>query len=87
VAVKTTYRGRAGKTRRALAIAGDDAEAKEVVAGLIGDLGFDVVDAGPVVRGVALPAGHPGVRDPSSSFLFAALPMNELPPWPRSYTS
>lgn len=37
--------------RRALAIAGDDAEAKAVVAGLIDRWGFDVVDAGPLAEG------------------------------------
>jgi len=37
--------------RRALAIAGDDAEAKAVVAGLIDRWGFDVVDAGPLSEG------------------------------------
>ena len=37
--------------RRALPIAGDDAEAKQVVADLIDAFGFDVVDAGPLVEG------------------------------------
>lgn len=37
--------------RRALAIAGDDAEAKEVVTRLIDRFGFDVVDAGPLAEG------------------------------------
>jgi predicted dinucleotide-binding enzyme len=37
--------------RRALAIAGDDAEAKAVVAELIDRWGFDVVDAGPLAEG------------------------------------
>ncbi len=37
--------------RRALAIAGDDADAKQVVADLIDEFGFDVVDAGPLVEG------------------------------------
>ncbi len=36
------------KNRRALAIAGDDAEAKRVVAELIDKFGFDVVDIGPL---------------------------------------
>ncbi|MCW3040554.1 MAG: hypothetical protein JWM31_2459 [Solirubrobacterales bacterium] len=34
--------------RLALPIAGDEAEAKAVVSGLIDDVGFDVVDAGPL---------------------------------------
>jgi NADPH-dependent F420 reductase len=29
-------------------VCGDDADAKRVVAGLVGELGFDVVDAGPI---------------------------------------
>jgi predicted dinucleotide-binding enzyme len=37
--------------RRALAIAGDDAAAKAQVAGLIGDIGFDVLDLGPLAEG------------------------------------
>lgn len=37
--------------RRALPIAGDDAEAKGVVAALIDAIGFDVVDAGPLAEG------------------------------------
>jgi len=37
--------------RRALAIAGDDAEAKETVAAFIDRAGFDVVDLGPLSEG------------------------------------
>jgi len=37
--------------RRALPIAGDDDEAKVVVQGLVDELGFDVVDAGPLAEG------------------------------------
>jgi predicted dinucleotide-binding enzyme len=37
--------------RRALPIAGDDPEAKAVVASLLDSFGFDVVDAGPLVEG------------------------------------
>jgi len=36
--------------RRALPIAGDDAGARGVVAALIDELGFDVVDAGPLAE-------------------------------------
>ena len=36
--------------RRALAIAGDDADAKATVARLIDDFGFDVVDVGPLAE-------------------------------------
>jgi predicted dinucleotide-binding enzyme len=37
--------------RRALPIAGDDPTAKTVVSGLIDEIGFDVVDAGPLAQG------------------------------------
>lgn len=37
--------------RRALAIAGDDPEAKAVVAALIDEFGYDVLDAGPLAEG------------------------------------
>lgn len=37
--------------RRALPLAGDDAEAKQVVSELIDSFGFDVVDAGPLAEG------------------------------------
>jgi predicted dinucleotide-binding enzyme len=36
--------------RRALAIAGNEADAKATVSSLIGELGFDVVDAGPLAE-------------------------------------
>lgn len=37
--------------RRALAVAGDDPDAKQQVAALVDDLGYDVVDAGPLAEG------------------------------------
>lgn len=37
--------------RRALPIAGDDAAAKAIAAGLLDSFGFDVVDAGPLAEG------------------------------------
>jgi predicted dinucleotide-binding enzyme len=37
--------------RRALAITGDDAEAKAVVTALLDSVGYDVVDAGPLAEG------------------------------------
>ncbi len=37
--------------RRALAVAGDDVEAKKAVAALVDQFGFDVVDAGPLAEG------------------------------------
>ena len=41
------------EARRALALAGDDAEAKALVSSFIDRLGFDAVDAGPLAAGRA----------------------------------
>lgn len=49
--LKVQGRPAGSKNRRALAIAGDDAAARKVVAGLIDAIGFDVVDAGPLSEG------------------------------------
>ncbi|MGY1673589.1 NADPH-dependent F420 reductase [Geodermatophilus sp. SYSU D00710] len=46
--------------RRAVAIAGDDASARESAASLIDDLGFDVVDLGPLAEGWRVQPGTPG---------------------------
>ena len=46
--------------RRALAIAGDDDEAKATVAKLIDELGFDVVDVGPLAESWRIEPGTPG---------------------------
>jgi 8-hydroxy-5-deazaflavin:NADPH oxidoreductase len=46
--------------RRALAIAGDDADAKAKVAKLIDDYGFDVVDAGPLAESWRYQPATPG---------------------------
>jgi predicted dinucleotide-binding enzyme len=46
--------------RRALVIAGDDAEAKAMVAHLIDRFGFDVVDAGPLKEGWRIQRDTPG---------------------------
>lgn len=46
--------------RRALAIAGDDADAKATVAGLIDELGFDTVDVGPLAESWRIEPGTPG---------------------------
>ena len=40
-----------GSERRAIPIAGDDAEAKQVVVHLLDELGFDAIDAGPLADG------------------------------------
>lgn len=45
--------------RRALALAGDDAEAREFVAGLYEELGFDAVDLGPLAESWRLDPGQP----------------------------
>ena len=48
------------KNRRALAIAGDDREAKATVTRLIDQFGFDVVDAGPLKEGWRIQRDTPG---------------------------
>ena len=50
----------AGTPRRALAVAGDDDEAKAVIAALIDEFGFDVVDLGPLAEGWRIQPGTPG---------------------------
>jgi predicted dinucleotide-binding enzyme len=46
--------------RRALVIAGDDAQAKAVVSGLLDQFGFDTVDAGPLREGWRIQRDTPG---------------------------
>lgn len=46
--------------RRALVIAGDDAQAKAMVAGLLNEFGFDTVDAGPLAEGWRIQRDTPG---------------------------
>jgi predicted dinucleotide-binding enzyme len=46
--------------RRALVIAGNDADAKAVVAGLIDEFGFDTVDAGPLSESWRIQRDTPG---------------------------
>ena len=48
------------KNRRALAIAGNDKDAKATVAGLIDRIGFDAVDAGPLKEGWRFQRDTPG---------------------------
>ncbi|UOE45829.1 NADPH-dependent F420 reductase [Agromyces larvae] len=45
--------------RRALAVVGDDADARAVVARIIDAIGFDPVDGGALAHGVELEPGHP----------------------------
>ncbi|WP_317230979.1 NAD(P)-binding domain-containing protein [Clavibacter sp. MX14-G9D] len=46
--------------RRALVIAGDDAEAKAAVAGILDSFGYDAVDAGPLAEGWRIQRDTPG---------------------------
>jgi predicted dinucleotide-binding enzyme len=46
--------------RRALVIAGDDLEAKQKVAALLDEFGFDTVDAGPLSEGWRIQRDTPG---------------------------
>jgi predicted dinucleotide-binding enzyme len=53
--------------RRAHPIAGDDAAAKKVVADLVDQFGFDVVDAGPLAEGMRFQRGTPAYCVPMDS--------------------
>jgi predicted dinucleotide-binding enzyme len=46
--------------RRALVIAGDDADAKALVTSLLDEFGFDTVDAGPLAEGWRIQRDTPG---------------------------
>jgi 8-hydroxy-5-deazaflavin:NADPH oxidoreductase len=61
-AAQLTTDGRpAGTTdRRALVIAGDDADAKKTVTHLLDQFGFDTVDAGPLAEGWRIQRDTPG---------------------------
>jgi len=57
----TTHGQPAGtENRRALAIAGDDSEAKAIVSRLLDQFGFDTVDAGPLKDGWRIQRDTPG---------------------------
>ena len=57
----TTHGQPAGtKNRRALVIAGDDAQAKAAVTHLLDQFGFDAVDAGPLKEGWRIQRDTPG---------------------------
>lgn len=53
----TDFRPPGALDRRALAVAGDDSGARAAVATFIDAIGFDAVDAGPLVAGLALEPG------------------------------
>ena len=59
--------------RRALAVAGDDAEAKERVAAFIDSLGYDTVDAGPLAAGRVFHPGTPIFNGPHTAAAIRAL--------------
>ena len=46
--------------RRALVVAGDDEDAKKAVATFIDEIGFDVVDLGPLAEGWRIQPDTPG---------------------------
>lgn len=52
--------------RRALPIAGDDANAKQTVSGLLDAIGFDTLDAGPLSEGWRFEEGTPVYCIPNS---------------------
>jgi 8-hydroxy-5-deazaflavin:NADPH oxidoreductase len=56
----TDGRPAGARNRRALAIAGDDAEAKKTVTRLLDEFGFDTVDAGPLEEGWRIQRDTPG---------------------------
>lgn len=59
--------------RRALAVVGDDAGARAVVAAIIDAIGFDPVDGGALSHGRALEPGHPAFGRELSAGELAAL--------------
>ena len=56
-----------GGARRALPIAGDDAEAKQAATALLEKLGYDVVDAGPLKEGWRFERARPAYCVPLDS--------------------
>jgi len=56
----TDGRPRGTPNRRALVIAGNDAEAKSAVTALLDSFGFDAVDAGPLAEGWRIQRDTPG---------------------------
>jgi predicted dinucleotide-binding enzyme len=58
--ITTDGRPKGTPNRRALAIAGDDAEAKAVVARMLDEFGFDTVDVGPLKESWRIQRDTPG---------------------------
>ncbi len=58
--ITTDGRPKGTPNRRALAIAGDDAEAKAVVARMLDEFGFDTVDMGPLKESWRIQRDTPG---------------------------
>jgi 8-hydroxy-5-deazaflavin:NADPH oxidoreductase len=83
--------GRSGEERVAMFLAGDDAEAKRVVAGLLDDAGFDPVDAGTAAESAILEAPRrPGAvygeeyrRADAQAAVDAARAGRPIPPTPQ----
>lgn len=57
--ISTDARPPGEEGRRALAVAGDDPEARQIVARLLDTIGFDPVDAGPLANCRAFAPGSP----------------------------
>jgi len=66
--------------RRALPIAGDDAAAKKVVAELLDELGYDTVDAGPLLEGRRFQKNTPAYCIPMNSSGLRATVYNTFNP-------
>jgi predicted dinucleotide-binding enzyme len=58
--ITTDGRPKGTPNRRALVIAGDDAEAKAVVTRMLDEFGFDIVDAGPLAESWRIQRDTPG---------------------------
>ena len=65
--IETSGRPAGAPDRRAHPIAGDDAAAKTIVADLLDQFGFDVVDAGPLSEGSRFQRGTPAYCVPMAS--------------------
>ncbi|MFO7691119.1 MAG: NAD(P)-binding domain-containing protein, partial [Cryobacterium sp.] len=59
-ALTTDARAAGAPDRRALIVAGNDADARDTVSALITDFGFDVIDLGPLAEGWRIQRDTPG---------------------------